>query len=145
MSSSPPALNHHDDDNNTSQFQTPSVVAPSLEDDLDDLINSCFTNSPALNIKPLPVPPSLSDAPATPLSLGDDDEQFMAWLNEGSPTPSIMTMSPEQNKHVEANLDKIFDDSEMLHSTLFLLITVLINSVCSGRYEGHNDKTPSSS
>ena len=55
----------------------------SLEDDLDALIESCFTNSPALTMKPLPVPPSLTDAPATPLSLGDD-EQFMAWLNDGS-------------------------------------------------------------
>ena len=77
----------------------------SLEDDLDALIESCFTNSPALTMKPLPVPPSLADAPATPLSLGDD-EQFMAWLNEGSPDGLGILQSPELSRQSVSPAEK---------------------------------------
>lgn len=91
-----------------------SAVSASLEDDLDELINSCFSNSPALSIKPLPVPPSLSFTPSTPMSLGDDDDDFMAWLNEEkpamSPIPPAASAVAEGEKPVETKLEKAFDE-----------------------------------
>ena len=92
----------------------------SLEDDLDALIESCFTNSPALTMKPLPVPPSLADAPATPLSLGDD-EQFMAWLNEGSPDGLAILPSPELNRSSVSPNEKFRQEGTPVKCSCFLL------------------------
>jgi hypothetical protein len=102
-------------------LNSPVPVAASLEDDLDELINSCFSNSPALSIKPLPVPPSLSETPATPMSLNEDDDQFMAWLNEESPSmkKSAELVAPDQSRPVEANLENIFDDCTFACRHLF--------------------------
>ena len=99
----------------TAELKTPMAVAPSLEDDLDELINSCFTNSPALP-KSLPLPPSLSEAP-------DDDDQFMAWLNDDSPgLISTQVISPERKKEdIDANLDHIFEDGVSFKLNLLYL------------------------